>query len=135
MLVELLITESAYRLFVILFLINRIMKHLLFSYGTLQLEKVQLENYGRLLHGAHDRIIGYKLDRIRITDKEVLRKSNQEFHPIAIRTDYLEDTVEGMVFEITDEELQKSDDYEVADYKRVLATCESGKQVWAYVSK
>jgi len=32
--------------------------HLLFSYGTLQLEKVQLENYGRLLKGERDKLIG-----------------------------------------------------------------------------
>jgi hypothetical protein len=32
-----------------------------------------------------------------------------------------------MVFEITDEELQQSDDYEVDAYKRVATTLESGK--------
>ena len=32
-----------------------------------------------------------------------------------------------MVFEITEEELQQSDDYEVDAYKRVPITLESGK--------
>lgn len=111
------------------------MKHFLFSYGTLQLEKVQLENYDRLLHGEKDQILNYKLDKVKITDKEVLRKSNQGFHPIAIRTNRKEDTIEGMVFDITAEELLKSDEYEVSDYQRVLATCVSGKQVWVYVAR
>jgi hypothetical protein len=35
--------------------------HLLFSYGTLKLEKVQLENYGRILTGTPDRLNGYKI--------------------------------------------------------------------------
>jgi len=37
--------------------------HLLFSYGTLQLENVQLENYGRTLRGERDRLIGYKIEK------------------------------------------------------------------------
>lgn len=55
---------------------------LLFSYGTLQLEQVQLETFGRLLKGEKDILEGYKLTMIEIMDAEVLRKSNQKFHPI-----------------------------------------------------
>ena len=49
---------------------------LLFSYGTLQLEQVQLETFGRLLKGEKDILEDYKLTVIEITDPEVLRKSN-----------------------------------------------------------
>ncbi|WP_195715212.1 hypothetical protein [Ancylomarina sp. 16SWW S1-10-2] len=44
-------------------------KHLLFSYGTLQLEKVQIENYGHLLKGEKDSLLNYKLDKLEITMK------------------------------------------------------------------
>lgn len=34
----------------------------LFSYGTLQKEKVQLETFGRKLDGNKDTLIGYEVD-------------------------------------------------------------------------
>ena len=62
------------------------MTHLLFSYGTLQFEKVQLESFGRILKGSKDSLPGYKLENLKITDKDVLSKSAQQYHPIAIPT-------------------------------------------------
>ena len=38
-------------------------KHYLFSYGTLQLDRVQIETYGRLLEGVKDSLLNYKLDK------------------------------------------------------------------------
>ena len=32
----------------------------LFSYGTLQYRKVQIETFGRILNGTNDILIGYK---------------------------------------------------------------------------
>ena len=110
-------------------------KHYLFSYGTLQLAKVQLDNYGRLLSGEKDSLKNYKLDKLQITDAEVLRKSGKEFHPIAVKTNSPNDYLEGTVFEITEEELVQTDQYEVSDYKRVLETFDSGKKAWVYVAK
>lgn len=110
-------------------------KHYLFSYGTLQLEKVQIENYGRLLKGRKDSLFGYKLDKLRITDIEVLKKSGKEFHPIAIKTGSPNDVIEGTIFEITEEELVSTDKYEVSDYQRVLENFVSGKQAWVYIAK
>lgn len=111
-----------------------IKKHHLFSYGTLQLEKVQIETYGRLLTGSTDKLENYKLDKLRITDKDVLEKSGKEFHPIALKTNNSEDFIEGTVFEITEEELIETDKYEVSDYIRVLETFVSGKKAWIYVA-
>ena len=110
-------------------------KHFLFSYGTLQLEKVQIENYGRLLKGEKDRLLNYKLDMLKITDAEVLSKSGKEFHPIALKTNSPHDCIDGIVFEITEAELQETDKYEVSDYQRVLETFSSGKQAWIYIAK
>ena len=53
----------------------------LFSYGTLQLERVQLETFGRLLHGSKDVLPGFKMESVEITDAEVLAKANRPFTP------------------------------------------------------
>ncbi|WP_291728643.1 gamma-glutamylcyclotransferase family protein, partial [Bernardetia sp.] len=94
--------------------------HYLFSYGTLQKEKVQLSSFGRILEGFEDMIVGYKLEQLEITSEEVLAKSEQKFHPIAIKTSNPNAKIEGMVYEISDEELALADSYEVSDYKRIL---------------
>lgn len=109
-------------------------KHFLFSYGTLQLQKVQMETYGRLLTGTKERLPNYKLDKLKITDQAVLAKSGKTFHPIAVRTDCPNDFIEGTMFEITAAELEASDHYEVGDYKRVLETLASGQHAWVYVA-
>ncbi len=88
-----------------------------------------------MLSGEKDSLKHYKLDKLQITDAEVLRKSGKEFHPIAVKTNSPDDYMEGTIFEITDEELIQTDKYEVSDYKRVLETFDSGKMAWVYVAK
>ncbi len=44
------------------------------------------------------------------------------------------DNIKGTVFEITEEELQLADKYEPANYKRVKAVLESGKEAWIYIA-
>ena len=108
---------------------------LLFSYGTLQLPKVQQETYGRLLQGRKDALPHYRVGRLRISDPDVLAKSGQEYHPIAVKTGSPNDLVEGTVFEVTPAELARADQYEVDDYKRVQETLASGEQAWVFVAK
>ena len=109
------------------------MKVFLFSYGTLQLEKVQLESFGRLLHGKKDVLPGYITAYLEIKNKMVLERSQQDRHPIAIKSDNKYDFVAGTVFEITQEELQKADNYEVVDYIRKKERLQSGIEAWVYV--
>lgn len=107
----------------------------LFSYGTLQKEQVQLETFGRLLEGEKDILTGYKLSKVEITDPEVLRKSGQKYHPILAFSGNSEDEVEGMLFEVTEEEILQADEYEVDDYKRVETVFKSGKKGCIYIGK
>lgn len=79
-------------------------------------------------------MIGYKLDFIEITDEEVLKKSNQKFHPILSYSGNQADKVEGILFEITELELQHADDYEVDSYKRINTIFASGKEGFVYVA-
>lgn len=109
-------------------------KELLFSYGTLQLKKVQLSSFGRVLVGHKDELPNFKLEQLEITDPEVLAKSKKHFHPIAIPSANEKDVVPGMLFEITPMELAQADAYEVVDYKRIKATFKSGKQGWVYIA-
>jgi hypothetical protein len=58
---------------------------LLFSYGTLQQDEVQLSSFGRLLEGQADAMVGYRQSLIEITDPEVIRKAASDFTPSSRR--------------------------------------------------
>ena len=107
---------------------------LLFSYGTLRDPAVQKANFGRTLDGRDDSIVGYRLDVLEISDAEVVALSGESHHPILVATGTPEDTVDGSVFELTDDELLRADDYEVDDYQRREVPLTSGGTAWAYVS-
>tara|TARA_B100000579_G_scaffold405023_1_gene390351 strand:+ start:64 stop:396 length:333 start_codon:yes stop_codon:yes gene_type:complete len=107
----------------------------LFSYGTLQQENVQLENFGRILEGSKDILQKYILKEVEITDESVLKISNKKFHPILFFSNNEKDEVHGTVFKITSSELFKADDYEVDDYERIEVILKSGIKSWIYVGK
>lgn len=107
----------------------------LFSYGTLNLEQVQFELFGRVLEGKDDVLTGYKLGKLRITDQEVLAKSRVKVHPIAILTGSPNDSIDGTLFKVSEEELIKADQYEVDEYKRVWLKFQSGVYGWVYVKR
>ena len=106
---------------------------LLFSYGTLQLEPVQLATFGRTLEGTADQLVGYKSGWLEISDWGVIETSGKSHHPIIVFTGRATDLVCGTVFHVTSEELRQADAYEVADYKRESVTLASGQNAWVYV--
>lgn len=108
------------------------MSELLFSYGTLQQEGVQIAQFGRRLNGRADALSGWKQEMVEITDPDVLAKSGKRFHPIVMPGES-HDQVPGMVFEVSRDELAAADAYEVADYKRQAARLVSGLTAWVYV--
>ena len=55
---------------------------LLFSYGTLQLENVQIKTFERFLNRANDILVGYTISKIEISDEEVIATSGERYHPI-----------------------------------------------------
>lgn len=105
----------------------------LFSYGTLQQEEVQLSTFGRRLTGTPDSLMGFVIAEARIEDSDVVAKSGKEFHPIARKTGAFNHRIPGTVFEVTEEELNHSDCYEVDAYHRVETVLTSGKSAWVYV--
>lgn len=106
---------------------------LLFSYGTLQLEAVQLRTFGRRLIGRPDRLPGYRKELLEITDPAVVGASGKTHHPIVVHSGESADGVDGVVFEVTAEELARADAYEVTDYRRDRVMLASGLQAWAYL--
>jgi gamma-glutamylcyclotransferase (GGCT)/AIG2-like uncharacterized protein YtfP len=106
---------------------------LLFSYGTLQQEGVQMSTFGRLLEGRADALVGYAQSMVEVGNADVVARSGKTHHPIVAFTGNSVDRVPGSVFEITDAELESADAYEVGAYKRVLAPLASGRSAWVYV--
>ena len=106
---------------------------LLFSYGTLQQDNVQLSTFGRRLRGQPDELVGYEQSLVRIEDPDVVGASGKIDHPIVKFTGRRDSRVSGTVFEITDAELASADRYEVSSYKRVSTRLASGSQAWVYV--
>jgi gamma-glutamylcyclotransferase (GGCT)/AIG2-like uncharacterized protein YtfP len=107
----------------------------LFSYGTLQLETVQLATFGRRLEGKPDTLKGFALLPVRIEDAYVVATSGLDVHTTARRTDDPRDAISGTVFRITAEELQAADRYEVDDYVRISVRLASGTAAFVYVLK
>ncbi|MBK7393213.1 MAG: gamma-glutamylcyclotransferase [Chloracidobacterium sp.] len=107
------------------------MSEYLFSYGTLQKAKVQLRLFGRLLNGTKDSLAGYKASKVEITDEAFLAKGEQSVQRTATLS--ADGKIEGVVFELTADELALADTYEPAGYSRVEVTLASGKQAWVYL--
>jgi gamma-glutamylcyclotransferase (GGCT)/AIG2-like uncharacterized protein YtfP len=108
---------------------------LLFSYGTLQLPHVQLANFGRILVGTPDTLVGYHLDQVEIKDLDVLAQSAQTFHPILRYSGNVFDEVKGTAFGVSELDVERADQYEVEDYQRVSVTMLSGREAWVYVER
>jgi hypothetical protein len=106
---------------------------LLFSYGTLQLESVQISTFGRALTGTPDALPEYKQGLLAIADPSVAAALGKTHYSIAQYTGNPSDAVPGMVLAITPDELQRADDYEIAEYRRVAVVLRSGRRAWAYV--
>lgn len=96
---------------------------LLFTYGSLQREEVQLGLFKRKLTGLDDQLVGYRIS------KE--KKYGQ--YPWAYKTDIVSDRIEGVVFEVSKSELLLADAYEGKSYQRTKATLASGKPAWFYI--
>jgi len=107
---------------------------LIFSYGTLQDEKVQLSAFGRVLNGQMDELPGFAKSLVRIDDPDTAASSGRTHYDNVIFTGRDEDRVSGTVFEVTEAELSAADEYESdANYRRISVTLASEKEAWLYL--
>ena len=109
------------------------MSERLFSYGTLQLEAVQLATFGRGLAGTSDVLPGFAVVPLTIDDPHVVAISGKAVHTMATFTGRDADAIAGTVFELTPEEIRSADTYEPAAVTRVAIVLQSGTRAWVYV--
>jgi gamma-glutamylcyclotransferase (GGCT)/AIG2-like uncharacterized protein YtfP len=105
----------------------------LFSYGTLQLDAVQIATFGRLLTGTRDALPQFVETLVKIDDEATVSLSGKTHHAMATFSGRDTDAIAGTVFAVTPEELLSADKYEVAEYKRVAVVLRSGTRAWVYV--
>ena len=105
---------------------------LLFSYGTLREEAVQMTTFGRRLQGQPDMLVGFEQSVLEIEDPRFVETSGKTHHAIVQFNGRDDSRVSGMVFEVSDAELASADAYEPAGYKRILTRLASGKHAWVY---
>jgi gamma-glutamylcyclotransferase (GGCT)/AIG2-like uncharacterized protein YtfP len=107
---------------------------LLFSYGTLQEDHVQLSTFGRRLEGVRDALVGCERSRVRIEDPLAVASLGKTHHDNVTFVGDDDSRVAGMVFEVTDAELARADEYEAPfSFARVTARLASGRSAWVYV--
>ena len=107
---------------------------LLFSYGTLQHEHVQLSTFGRRLTGERDELPGFEPSLVALEDPQLVASSGRTHHANVTFNGRDDSRVTGTVFEVTDTELAAADRYEQrAAYKRLTVRLASGKEAWVYV--
>lgn len=110
------------------------MNDFLFSYGTLQNQKTQLDLFGRIFNSSADILRGYKTATIEIKDEAFLAKGEEKYQQTLIQTNNSNDFIKGTVFELTNKELLLADTYEPENYKRINILLESGKEAWVYLA-
>jgi len=109
---------------------------LIFSYGSLQQEAVQLSNYSRVVRGDPDELIGWVRSEIAVPKWHKAAAAAISHYANVERSPESGRRVAGTVFELTDAELAATDTYELdAEYGRVLAELASGRSAWVYVSQ
>ena len=99
----------------------------LFAYGTLKDKDIQETIFGRILKGAPETLVGYVINEIKIEEEFGIEK-----YPIITPTENQEDTISGILYELTTEQLQQADTYEGIHYKRIQVQLQSNQTAWVY---
>lgn len=108
----------------------------LFSYGTLQLEEIQLATFGRTLDTQTDALVGYAVTMIPINDESVQEQLGLTHYKNISYSGDNGDVVEGSVLTISGAELEQADAYEAdAEYERIEVKLMSGVTAWVYLRK
>ena len=99
----------------------------LFAYGSLQNEDIQKDLFGRILVGTPETLIGYIVKDIQIEEEFGI-----VHYPIITETQKQQDTINGMVYSVSSQELRQTDLYEGLHYRRVEVQLQSDQKAWAY---
>lgn len=99
----------------------------LFAYGTLQNDDIHENLFGRIIQGTPETLVGYELQEIQIEEEFGIVE-----YDILVETGNPEDTINGIVYLITQKELHQADLYEGMHYRRVEVHLQSNQKAWAY---
>ena len=99
----------------------------LFAFGTLKDKDIQETIFGRILIGTPDKLVGYTIKEIQIEEEFGLAQ-----YPIITLTQNPEDSINGMLYQLSQRELELADTYEGIHYKRIQVQLHSNKLVWTY---
>lgn len=97
------------------------MNERLFVYGTLQIPTVQQVVFGRSIMGMPDTLTGFRKAEIML---------GLHRYPIAVRD--VDSQIDGLLLELTPEELKRGDEYETIAYERIRVKLKSGIEAWVY---
>ena len=97
----------------------------LFVYGTLAIGETLKNILDRDVPGISATLDGYDGSKMVIIESES--------YPAAEKN--IECSIQGLLIEVTSEELQKLDVYETDAYKRKEVELTSGKKAWVYLNK
>ncbi|SDD58300.1 Uncharacterized conserved protein YtfP, gamma-glutamylcyclotransferase (GGCT)/AIG2-like family [Pricia antarctica] len=96
----------------------------LFTYGTLQDERLHHALFHKKMEGTSDTLRCYRISEAKVNG----------VYDMAEHTGNEEDTVEGIVYKIAEEHLKGADEYEGDLYERISVTLVSGKKAWVYIT-
>lgn len=97
----------------------------IFAYGTLQDEQLQVALFKRKLKGRTDTLLGY----------EIAKEKLAGLYPVIFKSPKMVTSLSGTVYEITETDLKKADEYEGKDYERIEVILNSGTTAWVYIGK
>ena len=87
---------------------------------------------GGMTYVVPDELVGFERSLLRIEDPDFVATSGTAYHAIVKFNGRSDSRVSGMVFEVTDNELARADEYEPDGYTRMTAMLASGKRAWVY---
>ena len=105
---------------------------LVFSYGTLQMPRVQQELFGRLVRMDDDALLGFDTVPVEIDHPDVIEFSGSATH-LALVPGAPHARIAGKLLHVTQADLPALDEYEGEEYRRIEVTLESGVRTWVYV--
>ncbi|MBN1951279.1 MAG: gamma-glutamylcyclotransferase [Bacteroidales bacterium] len=100
------------------------MKCYIFAYGTLCDVKVRKDVIGYVSDAKPSSLKGFTMSEI------VLEHIS---YPVIVEDRLAEDSLEGIIFQIEEEDLQKLDAYETNAYRRIQITTMTGETAWTYI--
>lgn len=101
----------------------------LFAYGNLREKDIQETVFGRILEGVPESLVGYAVKEIQIEEEYGI-----DTYPIITPTQNQDDTIDGILYDLTLRELQLADTYEGKHYKRIRVQLKSNEVAWAFTA-